>query len=248
MRIVPGEGARDVVLEFDSASELDSFFADAEQKGYFYLQTGNLPTDAVFRASCVDSPRTRRIRPVAVKRIRDGYEIRLVAATPAPPGDVAAAPAEEAQPGVENESLRKSLDDKIRAMTVTERVQLALKADLMERRILMKENNSKINEFLLRNARITDQEIAFLARNPASPMQTILAIANRKEWMNREVIRSAVLVNPRTPANLVLEIIPGASVPDILKMFHSKHLREDVQGAVRLEMKKRGIKPKKVAE
>ena len=244
MTILPGEGARDIVLEFSSASELDSFFAEADEKGYFFLQTERLPEGAVFRARCADSPRTRRIRPVGVNRVRGGYEVRLVAGAPSAP---AAVPA-DSEPEEENESVRKSLDDRIRQLTVSERVTLALKADLMERRILMKENNPKIHEFLLRNTRITDPEIAFMARNPTSPMQTILAIANRKEYMNREMIRSAVLVNPRTPAHLVLEMLPAASSTDLLKMFHAKHLREDVQAAVRQEMKKRGLRPKRVAD
>ncbi|HSP05858.1 MAG TPA: hypothetical protein VLR94_01715 [Acidobacteriota bacterium] len=232
---------------------MDSFFEDIEQKGSFLLQTKNLPSDAVFRARCLDSPRTRRIRPVSVTRVRDGYEVRMVACQTAEPVQEAAPESAEpvpqaAQPGQEHESLRKSLNDRIRALTVSERVVLALKADLLERRILMQENNFKINEFLLRNSRITDQEIAFMARNPTAPMQTILAIANRKEWMTRDPIRSGILLNPRTPANIVMDILPNASTQDILKMFHSKHLREDIQGAVRLEMKKRGIKPKKVAD
>ncbi|HSP07748.1 MAG TPA: hypothetical protein VLR94_11260, partial [Acidobacteriota bacterium] len=85
MTILPGEGAREFVLEFSSASEMDSFFEDIEQKGSFLLQTKNLPVDAVFRARCLDSPRTRRIRPVSVARVRDGYEVRMVACQTAAP-------------------------------------------------------------------------------------------------------------------------------------------------------------------
>lgn len=258
MKIVAGDRADEFVLEFSSLTEFESFFEDADNKGYFLLQTERLPSNAVFRARCEDSPRTRRIRPAGITRMSFGYEVRLGGVAPqaqtqpetqtkpevqAKPEPAAGSPldAQLAEPA-------QSLNDKIRAMTVTERAALALKADLLERRILMQENNPKIHEFLLRNTRMTDQELAFLARNPAAPMQTILTIANRKEWMNREVIRSAILINPRTPSNITLDLLPLASAHDILKMFHSKNLRQDVNSAVRLEMKKRGIRPKKMAE
>jgi hypothetical protein len=112
----------------------------------------------------------------------------------------------------------------------------------------MQENNSKINEFLLRNVRITDGEIAFMARNPSSPMQTILAIANHKDWMSRESIRGALLSNPRTPPTMAMDMIPGLSSTELLRMSNSRHLREDVQKAVGREMKKRGLKPKRLGD
>lgn len=251
MKIWPGEREEEVILDFSDLAEFESFFNQADQQGYFLLQTESLRANAVFRARCSDSPRTRRIRPVSIARTGSGYEIRLTSAPSAAgaqpaasaPGD--AAPREGSPLDQQLAEPSQSLNDKIRAMSVSDRVLLAQKADLMERRILMKENNSKINEFLLRNVRITDHEIAFLARNPASPMQTILAIANRKEWMNREVIRGAILTNPRTPPHMVLDLLPSASSQEIMKMFHSKHLREDVASAVKQEMKRRGLRPPK---
>ena len=136
----------------------------------------------------------------------------------------------------------RSLFDQIRALSVTERVALALKADLMERRVLMQENNSKINEFLLRNVRITEQEVAFMARNAGIPMQNLLAIAGNRPWMSHEAIRGAILTNPRTPAAMVMDMIPTLSPPDLLKMHHAPYLREDIKATVRRELKKRGIK------
>lgn len=118
----------------------------------------------------------------------------------------------------------------------------------MERRALMQENNLKINEFLLRNPRISEQEIAWMARNPAIPMQTLLAIIGHNSWMRQNAIRTAVLLNPRTPAPTALELIPAASSGDLLKLHHSSDLREDVRAVVAREMKKRKISPKRIVE
>ena len=106
----------------------------------------------------------------------------------------------------------------------------------------MQENNSKINEFLLRNVRITEQEVAFMARNAGIPMQNLLAIAGNRPWMNHETIRAAILTNPRTPAAMIMDMIPTLGAQDLLKMHHAAYLREDIKANVRRELKKRGIK------
>lgn len=259
MKIATGDRAAEVILDFSDLAEFETFFNKVDEQGYFLLPADTLPANPVFRARCADSPRSRRIRPVSIARTGNVYEVRIAGAQPpaasaTPVGSAASADdsnaAREGSPlDQQLAEAAQSVNDKIRTMSVSDRVILAQKADLMERRILMKENNSKINEFLLRNVRITDQEIAFMARNPGSPMQTILTIANRKEWMNREVIRGAILTNPRTPPHMVLDLLPSASSQDILKMFYSKHLREDIASAVKQEMKRRGLKPpKKVSD
>ena len=238
MQILAGASEQETILEFASTVEFDSFFADAERDGYFVLNVDALASNCVLVARCVDSPRMRRVRPLSITKIPGGYEIRTSAKS---------RPELPVEPQRSTET-QESPHDRIRALTVTERVTLALKADLLERRILAQENNPKINEFLLRNSRITDQEIAHLARNPASPMQTILAISNHKEWMGRESIRGALLNNPRTPPVMVLDMIPGLSSGELIRMSSSRYLREDVQRAVAQEMKKRGIRPKRLGD
>ncbi len=142
----------------------------------------------------------------------------------------------------------RTLAEKLRAMPVTERAALAMKADLQERRILMQEANPKIHEFLLRNPRLTESEIAFMARNPGSPIQTILTILQHRDWMIKDPIRQGILTNPKTPPATVLDMIPGASAGDLIKMYHARMLREDVRVSVQREMKKRGIRVKKDAQ
>jgi hypothetical protein len=246
MNVLAGESVRELILEFESLDEFESFFDDADRKGKFELNY-TVPYGTIFRARVLGSPRTRKIKPIKV--VTKG-EKNIVFLTEKPPEDtseksVALQPAQDepaetdinAQPEV-----GKSQFEKIRALTVSERVTLALKADLMERRILMQENNSKVNEFLLRNVRITEQEIAFMARNASVPMQNLLMIAGNRSWMSHDAIRSAVLTNPRTPAAMVMDMIPTLPPPDLLKMHHAPYLREDVKATVRRELKKRGIK------
>jgi hypothetical protein len=254
MKMFPGESSGELILEFESPEEFETFFEEADRNGYFELPPYGIPKKVVFRARAIGSPRSRKIKPVKVLDSGEATIVHIVdppptqskttkaVELPSEPTGVEVAPVQGDVVGSATADVGKSLFDQIRALTVTERVALALKADLMERRILMQENNSKINEFLLRNVRITEQEVAFMARNAAIPMQNLLAIAGNRPWMNHDTIRGAILTNPRTPAAMVMDMIPTLGPQDLLKMHHAPYVREDIKANVRRELKKRGIK------
>jgi hypothetical protein len=117
-----------------------------------------------------------------------------------------------------------------------------MKANLAERRVLMQDLNPKIQEFLLRNPRLTEPEIAFLAKNPVSAVPTLLTIIQHKEWMSTDAIRQGILTNPKTPAHILLDRIPYLSPADLIKMHYASNLREDIRDAVHRQMKKKGIR------
>jgi hypothetical protein len=254
MKMFPGETSGELILEFETPEEFEKFFDQADSNGYFELPPYGIPDKVVFRARAIGSPRSRKIKPIKILHSDEAAIVYLVDPAPSQSKNTKAVelPSEPAKADLpEGDAIAsataevgKSLFDQIRSLTVTERVALALKADLMERRILMQENNSKINEFLLRNVRITEQEVAFMARNASLPMQNLLAIAGNRPWMNHESIRAAILTNPRTPAAMVMDMIPTLSAQDLLKMHHAPYLREDIKGNVRRELKKRKIKIK----
>jgi len=253
VRIIPGDPGQEFVLEFSSESEYEHFFEVADRQGFFTICADaiSIPCDALFRARAYGSTRSRRIRPLKI--LQQGNEFLITIHSGEPLAPVAAESAEanysqeiEEEPENKTPEFLKSLRDTIRGMPITEKLLLAVKADFLERRVLMQENNPKVHEFLLRNVRITEREIAWMARNPSSPMQTILTIANHREWMSSDAIRAAILTNPKTPAVFVIERIPHLSEADLVKLYHSRFLREDVLKRIKSEIGKRHIRIKKI--
>jgi len=213
-----------------------------------------LPADPLIVARASGSLRSRRIKPLKITRENHGFRVQMFSKKSLPPE-----PQPESSPDLlaslkldepsdTGEEKPKTLAEKLRLMPVTERAALAMKADLQERRILMQESNPKIHEFLLRNPRLTEGEIAFMARNPMSPIQTILTILQHRNWMTTDSIRQGILTNPKTPAVTVLDMIPALSAGDLIKMYHARMLREDVRASVQREVKKRGIRIRKENE
>jgi hypothetical protein len=253
MKMFPGELSGELILEFETPEEFEVFFDEADRNGYFELPPFGIPNNVVFRARAIGSPRSRKIKPIKILHSGEATIIHMIDPPPTQskttkavelPSELPTSEAPDESDAIASATAEvgRSLFDEIRALSVTERVALALKADLMERRILMQENNSKINEFLLRNVRITEPEVAFMARNASIPMQNLLAIAGNRPWMSHEAVRGAILTNPRTPAAMVMDMIPTLSPQDLLKMHHAPYLREDIKANVRRELKKRGIK------
>lgn len=253
MKVIPPETGQEYILEFESTDEYQKFFDQAHDNGYFLLPITTLPKQPVFRARCLGSPRSRKITPQQVEQKERGvYRIQVPHARPQSTESEPAARQTPAPPAVgpsgEPQAPAESLFDRVKALSMNEKVTLALKADLMERRVLMQENNLKINEFLLKNPRLSEQEIVWFARNPSIPMATLLAIAQHPAWMKLLTVRTAIFLNPRTPAPKILEMIPAASESDLIKLHNSSELRMDIKAAVVREVRKRGINPRRAMD
>jgi|GEM_PF-2762399 len=231
MKVLPGEKDHEYVLEFSDQQEFENFFDNADREGAFSLEQPGLSARSEFRAVAIGSPRSRKIRPLKV--VPDGNFARIVLTE-------VVSDSHPAQPEEKREPV-KSIQEQLRGMTVSEKAMLAMKANLADRRLLMQDQNPKIQEFLMRNPRITEPEIAWIARNPMSAIPTLLTIIQHKEWMATDAIRQGILTNPKTPAHIIMDRLPYLSPADLLKMHHAKNLRDDIREAVQKQMKKKGI-------
>jgi len=231
MKVLPGDKDHEYVLEFSDQQEFESFFDNADREGSFSLERSGLPPASEFRAVAIGSPRSRKIRPLKVVPVGD---FSLVVLTESHP--------DSKSPEVEEKREHlKPLQEQLRGMTVTEKAMLAMRANLAERRLLIQDPNPKIQEFLMRNPRLTEPEIAWIAKNPMSAIPTLLTIIQHKEWMSVDAIRQGILTNPKTPSHIILDRIPHLSAADLIKMRQAKNLREDIREAVQRQMKKKGI-------
>jgi hypothetical protein len=242
MKIRPGEKDKEYILEFSDQNEFESFFETVDREGSFVVDQQRLSPESEFRAIATGSPRTRKIRPRKI--LSDQNSTRVVLFEPA---SEASLPSTQETPSVQGEprARAKTLHEQLREMTVTEKAMLAMRANLAERRLLIQDQNPKIQEFLMRNPKLTESEITWIARNPMTAIPILLNIFQHKEWMSKDAIRQGILTNPKTPAHMILDRIPYLSAADLIKMHQAKNLRQDIREAVQTLMKKKGILIKK---
>lgn len=124
-----------------------------------------------------------------------------------------ARPAEEEHetPAVEEEK-RQNAWDQMRGLSQMEKILLAVKADRAERALLLQDNDPRVLLSLLRNPRLTVDEVVRLAKSSFLNYQIADVIMKTGQWMGNLDVRLGLIHNPKTPQAFALRILP--TLPD----------------------------------
>lgn len=125
--------------------------------------------------------------------------------------------------------------DRVRAMSYAEKIILAAKADRSERAVLIQENDGQVLYYLLKNPRITTEEVLRIARMTSISAAVADQIAKTTQWSSNQEIRSAIVNNPRTPTPLALKLLPTLPEPEIRQIAKSTGVSQALkQAALRI--------------
>jgi hypothetical protein len=128
-----------------------------------------------------------------------------------------------------------SVWDRVRAMPYAEKIILAAKADRSERAVLIQDNDPQILYYLLKNPRITTEEVLRIARLTSISAAVADQIAKTTQWSSNQEIRSALVNNPRTPTPLALKLLPTLPEPEIRHIAKSTGVSQALkQAALRI--------------
>jgi hypothetical protein len=128
----------------------------------------------------------------------------------------------------------------IKNMSVKDKMILAPKADKPERAVLLRDLNASVARLLIRNPRITESEIAQMAKDFSVPSDVLEMIAKNRKWIQNSDIRLAIVKNPRTPTPLAVAQLNYIQVKDLAVLAKSQSVRETIKNeAFKLLLKKR---------
>ncbi len=115
---------------------------------------------------------------------------------------------------VEEETPEKQQNtwDRIRALSQMEKLLLAVKAERSERALLLQDNDPRVLLSLLRNPRLTVDEVARIAKSSFLNFQVADVIVKTTQWMSSLDVRLALIRNPKTPPAYAMQILP--TLPD----------------------------------
>ncbi len=149
-------------------------------------------------------------------------------------------PAEEAPAG-EPEKASAELYQKIQYMTVSEKIQTALKGTREERRILITDVSKVVVESVLRCPKLSDAEIAGFAAMRNVDEEVFRKIAATREWVKKYNIAHALVRNPKVPPDVSLNLVKFLRIRDLKLAADDRDLSEAVRvGARKLYKLKRG--------
>jgi hypothetical protein len=136
--------------------------------------------------------------------------------------------------GIDGEDEKKqSLWSKISKMNVSQKVQLAFKGGTTERSILVRERNKLISGAVIRNPRITENEIEMFAGMRNLDDEVLRLIGNNRQWMQKYPIMLSLVRNPKAPIGIVLPLINRLNLRDLKGLGGDKGVTETVRASAR---------------
>jgi len=131
--------------------------------------------------------------------------------------------------------MEQSSWDKIRNLSRIEKLLLAPKADRSERQVLIQDNDAQVVFSLLKNPRLTTEEVVRIARSPLLSSIAADLIAKTTIWASNSEIRAALVHNQRTPTPLAIKLLPTLPEPEIRQIAKSGGVSQALkQAALRI--------------
>jgi len=112
----------------------------------------------------------------------------------------------------DDEATRASLWERLRDMTPPQKILLAPKADRVTRALLVQESDPQVLFALLKNPRLSIDEVVRVAKSSFLSFQGTELILKTNPWFSNLDVRLALVHNPRTPLPFALRILQ--TLPD----------------------------------
>ena len=148
--------------------------------------------------------------------------------------------AAEAEPDV---ARRQTLIQKLGKMTVSQRVQFAIKGGSEARRTLIKDTNKVVQRAVLQSPRLTDQEVEAFASMSSLTDEILRLIATNRNFRKNYVVVKNLLNNAKTPLDVSLNMLPMLNPIDLKRLTTNKNVPETLRTtAVKLQKQRAEVK------
>jgi len=139
----------------------------------------------------------------------------LVAADAALPEEIKEIPEDE-------EDL--SISQRIQRMTVGQKIKAAMKGNKEARTLLVKDANRDVYMAVLKNPGLKENEVEMLTKNTGTNIEILRAIGNNREWVATRNILNGLVMNPKTPVNISIRLLPRLGRKDMEFIAKSRSL------------------------
>ncbi len=145
--------------------------------------------------------------------------------------------AANAQRVIDNERLeggevtqeRVSLIRKIMFMNVKDRMKLAMKGDREARGILIRDSNKIVCSAVVKNPRVTEQEVENISAMRTVADEVLRLIAMNRSWARSYTIIHNLARNPRTPIPTAMTILLRIRTKDLHQLSQNRNVSETVR-------------------
>jgi regulator of extracellular matrix RemA (YlzA/DUF370 family) len=121
---------------------------------------------------------------------------------------------------------RVSLIKRIMFMNAKDRMKLAIKGDREARSILIRDSNRVVATGVIKNPRITDQEVEGIAAMRTVADEVLRLIAMNRAWARSYTIIHNLVRNPRTPLPTVISTLPRIHTKDLKNLSQNRNVSD----------------------
>jgi hypothetical protein len=133
----------------------------------------------------------------------------------------------------EVKEVEKSLILRLRTMTVSQRIKLALLGNREARALLLRDANRLVRRLVLQNPRITDDEIIMLSKNRTTEDDFLRMIADNRNWAKNYQVRYSLVTNPKTPLVIAVRFLNTLQERDVRLLAKSKNVSATISSAAK---------------
>jgi hypothetical protein len=122
---------------------------------------------------------------------------------------------------------------KIITLNAAAKAILAMKGGREERMILVRDTNKVVALAVLKNGRITEQEVESIAKMRNVTEEVLRSVGNSREWTKNYPVILALVTNPRTPQGVTTNFISRLTNRDLKAVFMSRDIPELIRRMAR---------------
>jgi hypothetical protein len=124
---------------------------------------------------------------------------------------------------------RQTLIQQVAKMTVSQRVQFAIKGGSEARRTLIRDSNKVVQRAVLQSPRLTDQEVEAFASMSSLTDEILRMIAGNRAFRKNYAVVRNLINNPKTPLDVTLHMLPMLNPVDLKRLTTNKNVPETLR-------------------
>ena len=126
----------------------------------------------------------------------------------------------------ETEQHRSSALQRISALTVAQRMSLAMKGSREERAILIRDPNKIVGVAVLSSPKMTETEVESIAKMTSISDELLRIIANTRAWVKNYGVTLALARNPKTPVAVSMNMLARLNDRDLKMLSTDRNVPE----------------------
>lgn len=137
---------------------------------------------------------------------------------------------------VPGDSTTGNLRLRITRMSALEKQDLALTGNRLERLALLKDSNKTLHTLVLKNRKISSEEVRMLAGFRNANPQALQKIAANSEWVRDGRIVTALVGNPKTPPQVAVRLLDRLPTAELRRLARATDVPPAISRAARRKL------------